>query len=206
MKPGDDELRKAYQARRTGAADGNAPSPEELQRLVAREGPEAGRLETLDRALSSRGTAGDLELLRAIAEGARTDEPRRWWRSAVPLALAASVLLAVVLSVRGRAPDETRATPADGSPLLVAPGTDAAVAGPILFVWRAVPGARRYRVEVLSDAGTLVTSIETNDTTARYPAVRAAGGDSTYRWVVVALLPEGGEVASRPRRITIKAP
>lgn len=207
MKPGDDELRRAYQARRIGAADASAPSPEELQRLVAREGSEAERLETLDRALSSRGTAGDLELLRAIADAARADEPRRWWRSAVPLALAASVLLAVgILSVRGRAPEETRATPADGSPVLVAPGTDASVADPVVFVWRAVPGARGYRVEVLSDAGTLVTSIETPDTTARSALAGVARADSSYRWMVVALLPEGVEVASRPRRVTIKAP
>ncbi len=207
MKPDDDELRKAYQSRRARAS-GAEPTPEELQRLVAREGSEAERLETLDHALASGKATRDLELLRAIAHAAGSAEHRRWWRSPVPLALAASLLLVAVgvLSRRDRGREETRATPADGSPVLVAPGTDASVADPVLFVWRAVPGARSYRVEVLSDAGTLVSSFETPDTTARYPAVRAAGGDSTYRWVVVALLPEGGEVASRPRRITIKAP
>ena len=43
----DEELRKAYQARRPGASDGGAPSPEELQRLVTRE--EIGRASCRER-------------------------------------------------------------------------------------------------------------------------------------------------------------
>lgn len=203
----DDELRKAYQARLANAS-APAPSPEELQRLVDRDGPDDERLEILNRALSNPRSAGDLELLRAISHAGNADQPRQWWRSPVPLALAASLVLAAVgvLSPRIRAPDETRATPTDGAPVLVAPGTDARVADPILFMWRAVPGARSYRLELLTDAGTLVTSIETPDTTTQYTALGPADWDSAYRWVVVALLPEGVEVASRPRRITIKAP
>ena len=202
----DDELRKAWQARHPGTSA--EPSPEELQRLVAREGTDDERLEILDRALSSSRGSRELELLRAISQAGRLDQPRRWWRGTVPLALAASVLLVTVgvLLRRDVAREETRATPADGSPVLVAPATDAQVTDPVTFVWQAVPGARSYRVELLSDAGTLVTSIETPDTTARSALAGVARPDSSYRWVVVALLPEGVEVASRPRRVTLKEP
>ena len=57
---------------------------------------EAERLETLDRALASGKATRDLELLRAIAHAERSAEHRRWWRSPVPLALAASLLLVAV--------------------------------------------------------------------------------------------------------------
>lgn len=199
----DDELRKAYQARRA-VASGTGPSPEELQRLVAREGSEDERLEILDRALSNPATARELELLRATAMAAAAPPGRGWWR--VPAAIAATILIVVaVWSQRGRPREETRATPDDGGPVLLAPAADARVADSVAFMWRAVPGARSYRVELLTDAGTLVISIRTADTTA-HVAVPAAGGDSTYRWLVVALLPEGVEVPSRPRRVILKAP
>jgi hypothetical protein len=203
----DDDLRKAYQARHADAS-APPPTPEALERLVAREGTDEQRLDTLDRALSTPEGARELELLRAISHAAREDASRRWWRAPILLATAASLLLVAVgvLSRRTRGPDQTRATPVDGAPLLVQPVADARVAVPVHFVWRAVPGARAYRVEVLTDAGILIKSIDTPDTTAGFGGGQRAGGDSTYRWVVVALLPEGGEVSSRPRRLTIAAP
>jgi hypothetical protein len=203
----DDDLRKAYRARRADAS-APPPTPEALERLVAREGSDEQRLDTLDRALSTPEGARELELLRAISHAAREDASRRWWRAPILLATAASLLLVAVgvLSRRTRGPDETRATPVDGAPVLVQPVTDARVAAPVRFVWQAVPGARAYRFELLTDAGTLAASIDTPDTTTRYSGGQRADGDSTYRWVVVALFPEGGEVASRPRRLTIAAP
>jgi len=59
---------------------------------------------------------------------------------------------------------------------------------------------------VLTDAGTVVTAIQTSDTTASYTPIGARGTQATYRWVVVALLPEGGEVASPPRRLILVTP
>ena len=203
----DDELRKAYQSRRAKASDATEPTPEELQSLVARQGDEAERLAILERALANRRASGDLELLRAISHAERSVESRSWWRSPVVLGLAASLLLVVaVMTLRDRARDEPRAAPAEGAPVLLEPAMDARVADSIRFVWQAVPGARGYRVELLTDAGTLVTAIETADTIARYTLARPPGGEITYRWVVVALLPEEGEVASPPRRLTITTP
>ncbi|HEY7027172.1 MAG TPA: hypothetical protein VH438_06175 [Gemmatimonadales bacterium] len=203
----EDELRKAYQSRGVRASDAVEPTPEELQRLVAGQGDEAERLAIMERALSSRRSAGDLELLRAISHAERLAESRSWWRSPVVVGLAASLLLVVgVLSLRDRARDEQRAAPAEGTPVLLEPAVDARVADSIRFVWQPVPGARGYRVELLTDAGNIVTSIETTDTIARYVPTRPAGGETTYRWVVAALLPEGAEVVSPPRRLTIKTP
>jgi len=115
-----------------------------------------------------------------------------------PLALAASVLLVTVgvLLRRDVAREETRATPADGSPVLVAPATDAHVtdAGQL----RLAGGAGRAKLprRVAEHAGTLGHLIETPDTTARSALAGVARADSSYRWVVVALLPRVSK--SRP--------
>lgn len=203
----DDELRKAYQARRQPPAA--PPSPEELARLVSGEGTEQERVEVLDRALSTPEGARDLELLRAISHAGRQDAQPRWWRAPGPLAVAASLLVVLavgVLSRRAPGPGETRGTPGADAPVLLQPADGARTAAPVRFAWRSVTGARAYRVELLTDAGTLVTSIETPDTTTAYAGAPTTRGDSAYRWLVVALFPEGGEVASRPRRLTLTAP
>jgi len=204
----DEELRKAYQARRPGASDGGAPSPEELQRLVTGEGAEAERLRTLDRVFASKNAEREFELLRAIDQAERSAEARPRWRRVGSLALAASVLLAVagVLTLRNRAGEPTRAPSVEGAPLQLLPAPDARVTGGVPFLWRSVPGAGGYRLEVLTDAGTVVTAIQTSDTTASYTPIGARGTQATYRWVVVALLPEGGEVASPPRRLILVTP
>lgn len=201
----DDQLRQAYQARRAQPADATEPSPEELRRLAAGEGSEAERLETLDRAFASRTAAGELELLRAVAHAARAQSRPRW-RAPLPIALAASLLVTVVgvFALRERPREGVRATGSDGAPVLLAPAVDARIAGTVQFAWRPVAGARAYRLELLTDAGTVVASIETPDTVVAYRAPAITG--APYRWVVVALLPEGIEVSSRPRRLTITTP
>ncbi len=199
----DGDLRKAYQARRSDAGDSGAPGPEEIRGLVAGEGAEAERLRILDRVFASKGAQAEFELLRAIDQGARSAAARPWWGRVAPLALAASVLLAVVgvVTLRNRAIEPTRAPTAEGAPVQLRPLPDARVEGAIPFLWRPVPGARGYRLELLTDAGTVVTAIETADTTASYTPIGAGGTQAAYRWVVVAVLPEGVEVASPPRRL-----
>jgi len=199
----DEDLRKAYQARRPGAASGGAPSPEEMQRLVAGEGPEAERLRTLDQAFASPGATEEFALLRAIEQAGRSAATRPTWRRMAPLALAASVLLAVVgvVTLRQRATEPTRAPVPEGAPVPVRPAPDARVEGAISFLWRSAPGARGYRLELLTDAGTVLATIETSDTTASYTPIGAGATQAAYRWVVVGLLPEGVEVASPPRRL-----
>jgi hypothetical protein len=198
----DDELRRAYQAR-LPRPSGTPPTAEELARLASGVGSEEERAELLDRALADPSTARDFELLRALATAERGDArpaTRRW---AVPLSLAASLLLAVAgyLMLRPvRIDDTVRAPVAEGGTMLVDPEEAATLRpGAITFSWRAAPRATSYRLELLTEAGALALSQETFDTSMTVPVLE--GG--AYRWLVVGLLPDGLETASRPRRLTI---
>src|ERR671936_384188 len=86
------------------------PPPEALLALARREGPEAQRLETLDHVMSCARCRAEFDLLRAIeaagaGEGQARSETRsqpraharRRWTTFVPLALAATLVLAVAL-------------------------------------------------------------------------------------------------------------
>ena len=205
----DDRLRKAYQARAAPASSAARPTPEELARLVAGEGSEDERLALLNRVLADPVSAREFELLRAIHQAASSTRAQpRWRRTTVPLALAASVLVAVVgvVTLRNRPADVTRAPRADGAPVQLSPAADERVAGAISFLWNAVPGARGYRLELLTDAGSVATTLATSDTSASYTPTGAAGAPGAYRWVVVALFPEGREVPSRARRLVLVTP
>ncbi len=205
----DEQLKALYTHAMASRARQTGPCEVSLEGMIAvleGRGDEAERLETLRRVFASPACREEFELLRAVvrAAGAR---PRRqlnpgWrWAAAVAALLGAGWWW---LSPHDR--DEPRTVPADGAPVLVEPEADARVGGAIRFVWHAVPGARAYRVELLTDAGTLLTSIETADTIARYDPTPLGTTGTTFYWVVAAMLPEGSEVESRPRRLTIRAP
>jgi len=198
----DEELRRAYQVRSPRPAV-SPPTPEELARLASGQGSDEERAELLDRALADPASARDFELLRAIAAADRSEArpvARRW---RVPVTLAASLLLAagVYALLRPKGPDDTVRSPmANGSPAQVAPLEAAShPQGIITFTWRPIPRATAYRLELLTDAGALASSVQTSDTLAAMEVL--AGG--SYRWVVVGLLPDGLEAPSRPRRLLI---
>lgn len=224
----DEQLKELYARAIANRAQRGGSCDVPLEAMVAvleHSGNEAERMETLRRVLANPACREEFELLRAVAEGAR-EAPARRLNPAWSLAAAVALLLGSgwlwwstrpgIDALRG-GPEEVEqprpgdrddpgATPTDAAPVLVEPAADARVARTVRFVWQAVPGARAYRVELLSEPGTLVTSIETSDTTARYAPTAGAAVGRAYRWVVIALLPEGVEVPSRPRRLTITAP
>lgn len=208
----DDQLKVLYAHARSNRAQRSGTCELPLEAMLAvleHRGSEAERMETLRRVLANPACKEEFELLRAVAQAAGERPQRRlnpaWrWAAAVLVLVGAGWLwLGAPLT---RESDEPRAAPADGAPGLVEPAADALVRGSIRFVWQAVPGARGYRVELLTDAGTLVTSIETADTIARYDPTPVDSAGTAFYWVVVAMLPEGAEVGSRPRRLTIRAP
>src|SRR5918911_1340273 len=103
---------RALEAREPAQRE-QCPPPEALLALARREGPEAERLATLDhvmacarcrpefdllRAIDSAG-AGEGEARRAVPSPTRALARRRWtrWTMLVPLALAATLVLAVAL-------------------------------------------------------------------------------------------------------------
>jgi hypothetical protein len=199
----DDQLRAAYQPTRQRGPD--CPSPEALLAAARGEGPEAERIRVLNHALSCAGCRPELALLSAVAEPARrsvslTDRLRR---SAIPIALAASVVLAVGIvsfvrrneteTVRGGTSDVVLASPTNGHRV----GNEV-----VTFVWRPVVGALRYTLEVSAADGSIIHTAQTTDTVSVGPAPRLAPGEQ--RWWVRAQMDDGSERRSETRVLRVE--
>lgn len=200
------ELYAQALARRSDATEG-CVSPEELLALVRKQGDEARRLQALDHVMGCAACHREFELLRALeAAGEGSREPatvRSISRRIMPLALAASVVLAigVGLVMRNRESDTTRG---GGSALvLLTPAAEVAPAQPVTFSWRPFPGAQRYRLELLDRNGAAMFSQLTPDTSLTLPAELLQPG-SSYRWWVRDATP-GSHVASSLRALRIRS-
>jgi hypothetical protein len=140
------------------------------------------------------------------------------WKRVVPLALAASLLLAVGVGVRDRfgardrGPDVVRGAGDDGGGelTLLAPAAGASVAAgaPVVFAWRPDPDARRYVVEVLDADGRAVVSDTTADTTValRDAASRLTAGAEYRWWVRTVGGVAGAQRASAVRPLAVRSP
>jgi len=209
-------------------------SPEALLALVRRDGPEEERLSTLDHAMSCADCARELELLRAIEDaGARGDASERAgatsitapaegservgrvlplrtrspWRRYAPLALAASVLVAVGVTLvqRDGRPGGDDLTRGSSAVTLLAPPNDARPsAGTLSFAWHAVPGTVRYALEVLDSAGVVRFSATTPDTTVALTDLGALTPGVEYRWWVQAIDAAGAQRASAMRPLRVR--
>lgn len=206
----DEQLREIYAGVMTARAQSGrtpCPEPETILELVRREGPEQARLATLDHVMSCAECRSEFDLLRSIdlagAQGGAAVRPGRRWLA--PLALAASVLLAVVLGryALPRVPErEVVRSGAEDRILLHAPPTEAPTGTPILFAWHPITGAGRYRVEVMHPSGEVVLEAETADTAILIrSAADLAAGD--YQWWVGATAP--GAVRSELRALRLTA-
>jgi hypothetical protein len=207
----DEQLRAIYGGLMTSRARTGAsacPAPEALLALARREGPEEVRLATLDHAMRCADCRAELDLLRSIevagAEAGATARPGRRWMA--PLALAASVLLAVVIG-RWALPgtpesDVVRSGTADRVTLL-APPAEASSGSPILFAWHPIAGASRYRLEVMDAGGDVVLEAETADTAVLLRgAAELAPGE--YQWWIGATAPGAAPSELRPLRLTAR--
>jgi hypothetical protein len=182
-------------------------APEAILALVRREGPEADRLATLDHVMACAACHREYEWLSAVDEAGDAAESvtgtasRRPWQQALPYALAASVLLAVVaILVPGRAPGPEPERGTRGDIVLVAPPAGAIVGGPLTFVWRPVPDASAYVLEVLARDGTVAFTATTSDTTVTLTDVRPLLPSTDYQWWVRA---KGGATASPLRQLRL---
>jgi len=174
---------------------------------VRKQGDEARRLQALDHVMGCAACHREFELLRALeAAGDGSREPatvRSIGRRIMPLALAASVVLAigVGLVMRNRESDTTRG---GGSALvLLTPAAEVAPAQPVTFSWRPFPGAQRYRLELLDRNGAAMFSQLTPDTSLTLPPELLQPG-SSYRWWVRDATP-GSNVASSLRALRIRS-
>lgn len=193
---------------RGASDDASCVSPEAILAVVRREGSEAERLATLEHVMSCSPCHREYEWLSAVdraaveSGGVPAGVARgSWWR-ARPLALAASLLLAVGLGflvgrVVSGGPEVERG--GAGEIVLLAPPPDAAPSGPITFAWHALPEASGYVLEVQRPDGSVAFTDTTSDTTASLAEPDRVLPDTEYRWWVREIT-DGAEPRSSPFR------
>lgn len=201
----DQELRAVYGDLMASGHQGGrppCPEPEAILALVRREGAEETRLATLDHVMSCADCRAEFDLVRSIelagAETGAAARPGRRWMA--PVALAASVVLAVVIGRYALPGTPERDVVRSGEKerlTLLAPPADVASGSPILFAWHPFEGAGRYRLEVMNAAGELVLEAETADTAiVLQSAADLAPGE--YQWWVGATAPGDARSSLRP--------
>jgi hypothetical protein len=190
-----ERLQQLYSRRvvASGGGDGPHATPEAILAVVQREGSEEERLATLEHVMACAACHRDYEWLSAVdqagaeAEGApATRAARPWWRGA-PLALAASIAVAVGAAVvlsNALRPGPERERGVGGDIALVTPGATAAAGGPLTFTWRPVAGVSRYVLEVQRANGSIAFADTTADTSATLADPSRLTPDSAYRWWV----------------------
>jgi hypothetical protein len=201
----ENELRAAWQP----AADGplpahrpDCPSPEALLAAIRGEGAPAERMAVLDRALTCDACRREMALLRSVSEP-KPAVARTGWQRMGPLALAASLLLAVgVYAVNRWRGDDTVRDGSAGEPALISPAAGDAGSGSVRFVWHPVPGALRYTMEVFAQDGTVLYSATTPDTVLAAPLDSLARGE--HRWWIGARMDDGTDRHSEMRAIRLR--
>ena len=209
----DEALREAYQraldARRVSGRE-PCVAPEAMLSLLRREGSEEGRLETLDHVMGCGACRSEFELLRSIevAGAEAADRPRPAIlliprRFAVPLALAASLILVLTVGQSLRSPSDVERGSTDGVTLLgpppeIPPGTSPT------FAWKPVRGAQTYELEMLDEKGAVVFGAKTSETsvTMSDPLLIAPG--KSYRWWVRAMTASGDQRGSAVRSLRVQ--
>jgi hypothetical protein len=89
---------------------------------------------------------------------------------------------------------------------LLAPTEDGPIAPPVRLIWAHVPGARRYEIEIVRADGSPAYDTATADTTFDVPESAALMPGVEYRWWVSALMTDGTQARSAPRRLRITTP
>jgi hypothetical protein len=188
---------------------GACVSPDDLLALARREGSEERRLEILDHAMTCNQCRRELALLQAIeAAGAAMQGTSRHrtkiWDRWKPLALAASVLLAVGLGIAVRQRSVSDDISRGGEAIqLLAPPSEVLPGQALVFIWHPLVGARRYRLEILDRADAVIFSGDTPDTTLSVLAGRLRPGEE-YRWWVRDATP-GAQRGSPLRRLRVRS-
>ncbi len=185
------------------------PSPEALHDALVGRLPEAERVRVLDQAARTAEGRRELAMLRVALGAAEESWPARepvrpasWWLRPTTAAAAAALLAAGLgggmwwrmMHASPNAPaaaDPLRSAGAEARVTLVAPVVDAAAGTTPTLVWRAVPGALGYDVEVLAPDGAVRHAARTRDTVLALPAAAVPAAGTAYDWWVRARMPDG---------------
>ena len=207
MTDSDDALKRAYAAarrERQRRLETPPPDPDALAKALDGTAPEEERIAALEQALAA-GAGDELALLQAAGAGmpARSSM-REWSRWRWPAATAAAAVLVVAVGLtRGSGPMAGGASENDAAPVfregertdgltILSPVGTLATASALEVTWRAVPGAVRYDVELLTDAGAVLARFTTRDTVFRMNGrVAPASANEATGWWVVATRPDG---------------
>ncbi len=204
----DHELRHLYErlATRTPADRAGCLTPEQVMRLAAGDAPEAERLDGLEHVATCGLCRTDFDLAAAVVAAGVALERRP--RFSPWLALAASVVLlaggVTLWRAAGRTDDVRRGGNEDRVTLVAPIGTVPAAAAERL-VWRAVPGATSFEIEVIDANGSVVFGAGTPDTATTVPAGTLRYG-AEYRWRVTAVLTDGSRRQSAAELLVVRRP
>lgn len=210
----DEKLREAYQraqAARRAPDRERCAAPEAMLAVIRREGPEDGRLETLDHVMACPACRAEFDLLRTLEQAGAEAEPaaakpgRRWgWTSSVALAAALLLGIGAALKLSGR--DDGGVERGSGDAVtLVAPPAEIEAGAPVTFSWQPVPGATRYELELLDEKGSVVFTKTTEATSAALDDASRLAPGATYRWWVRAAVGSSEPRASSMRTLRLRA-
>ena len=176
---------------------------EDLVAVVERRGSEEERARVLNRALKTAEGRRELDLVRAAVVAARQPAPLSFL---MPMAIAAGLLIMFaggIMLWRFR-PTSDVMRGASGAIELASPVEPVSDTLPVLFVWRRVPAALSYEIELVNDAGDLVFQRALTDTTVALPRDVALKPGATYLWRVIART-SAGSSSSESRRLEVRA-
>jgi len=188
----EDRLRELYAlgpARQVD--DGACPDPEALRAIAERRASQEQRIETLRHVSRCPQCQRDLALLAQVA--AAEPRPTRLAARWLPAAAAAVLVIGAIGVLRIRGPQDPVFRGGDALEL-VGPSGEVSSAMTATLVWRTVPRAARYEVEILDADGNVVFQGNVTDTVAPMPPSVAEAG--TYRWRVTAVRADGARVQS----------
>jgi hypothetical protein len=191
----DEKLRALYGALAADAPETPHPDPEHLADAALGRGSPESRLATFDHALSCAACRRELDLLQTVAQAGANLRQQRF-RTRLVLATAAVVVVGIGLSIARRgspvAEEERGGAAGDDTGRraieLVAPVGPVAPGATPSLVWRRVPGASSYKVEIVSDRAAVVVRSGTSDTMLVWPSLPRG---QTYRWRVSATQADG---------------
>lgn len=204
MKWDDVTLADLYTRRRAQrrASAGAATVPVETVHALATGSYIGSDREALvDAVLADEGMRAEFLFFRDTSRG-RPARGHSVFRLGVPLALAASVVVAIALSTRTGGEDAGPLRGGDTAIVALTPGVSAP-AGPITFAWRPVAGAVGYELEVTRDDGTSVVSERVADTTVTAMIPASAG---SLQWWITVRYDDGRRQRSEVHRLTPRTP
>ena len=174
------------------------PSVEMIHGLIQRRGDEAERLKRLDHVMQCPHCQKEFNLLRTV-ELARPPAPVmawHWWALAAGLVLVVSA--GAIWQVFRPQPEVFRG--GGEEVVLVSPREGAQVSAPVRFVWRSVPGAVNYRLEMVDDQDRVVSLALGADTAQVVPQLPQG---SNQRWRVLAEFLRDPPIESDARELLI---